>query len=108
MLKIAALCETHAVGLVPHFTGPISLAALVHVLCALPVPALMEIAGPAPKQPPHLLSGCDFHDGKLWPVAKPGLGVEFDPDGAQMVAEITEHYAPIPMYHRPDGSVTNW
>ncbi len=29
-MKIAALCETHYVGLVPHFTGPISEAALVH------------------------------------------------------------------------------
>jgi signal transduction histidine kinase len=44
-MKIAALCETHYVGLVPHFTGPVALAALVHVLSALPVPALMEIAG---------------------------------------------------------------
>jgi L-alanine-DL-glutamate epimerase-like enolase superfamily enzyme len=108
MIKIAALCETHAVGLVPHFTGPIALAALVHVMCAQPVPAMMEIAGPAPKQPPHLPQGCDFHDGKLWPAARPGLGVEFDPAGAQLVAEISEHYAPIPMYHRPDGSFTNW
>src|SRR5215510_12668507 len=28
--KIAAMCETHYVGLVPHFTGPISEAAMVH------------------------------------------------------------------------------
>ena len=32
MLKIAAICETHFVGIVPHFTGPISTAALVHSL----------------------------------------------------------------------------
>ena len=30
MLKIAALCETHFVGIVPHFTGPIATAALVN------------------------------------------------------------------------------
>src|SRR5262249_39093387 len=29
-MKIAALCETHYVGLIPHFTGPVSEAALVH------------------------------------------------------------------------------
>ena len=48
-LKIAALCETHYVGMVPHFTGPISVAALVHVLASQPVPALMEIGGAGPE-----------------------------------------------------------
>ena len=107
-LKIAAICETHYVGLVPHFTGPISLAALVHVLGALPVPALMEIAGGEPKLPPHLSLGCTFREGKLWPEARPGLGVEFDPAGAELVQEVTERFAPIPTYRRPDGSITNW
>ena len=107
-LKIAALCETHYVGLVPHFTGPVSLAALVHVLSSLPVPVLMEIGGPAPKLPPHLTQGAAFRDGKLWPTAQPGLGVEIDPSGAELISEITEHSAPIPMFRRPDGSFTNW
>ncbi len=108
LVKIAALCETHYIGLIPHFTGPIALAALVHVLCSQPSPALVEIAGASPKQPPHLPEGCVFRDGKLWPAERPGLGVSFDPSGADLVAEITEHTAPIPMYHRPDGSITNW
>ena len=30
--KIASMCETHYVGMIPHFTGPASTAALVHVL----------------------------------------------------------------------------
>ena len=30
MMKIAAICETHFVGIVPHFTGPIATAALVN------------------------------------------------------------------------------
>jgi galactonate dehydratase len=107
-MKIAALCETHSIGMVPHFTGPVALAALVHVLCALPMPAVAEIAGPAPKLPSHLTQGCTFRDGKLWPEARPGLGVEFDPANADLVAEITEHNAPIPTYRRPDGSYTNW
>lgn len=108
MMKIAALCETHSVGLAPHFTGPIALAALVHVLCAVPVPALMEIAWGAPKQPPHVARGVTFSNGKLWPEARPGLGIDFDPAGADLVSEISEHNAPIPMYRRPDGSYTNW
>ncbi len=107
-MKIAALCETHYVGLVPHFTGPISLAAVVHALCALTVPAVAEVVGEGPKTPPHLLQGCTFRDGKLWPVARQGLGVEFDPAGAELVSEISEHFAPIPTYRRPDGSFTNW
>ncbi|MEP7358352.1 MAG: mandelate racemase/muconate lactonizing enzyme family protein [Anaerolineales bacterium] len=107
-VKIMALCETHYVGLVPHFTGPISLAALTQVLAAWPGPALMEIAGAAPRQPAHLPRGVDFHDGKLWPASLPGLGVEFDPAGADLVGEITERSAPIPQLRRPDGSYTNW
>ncbi len=37
MVKILALCETHAVGIVPHFTGPLSTAALVN--CFRPIPS---------------------------------------------------------------------
>jgi len=108
MVKIAALCETHYVGMIPHFTGPISVAALVHVMGSQPVPALMEIGGAAPKLPSHLKQASTFRDGKLWPVDQPGLGVEFDPSGADLISEITERSAPIPMYRRPDGSITNW
>ncbi len=107
-VKIAALCETHYVGMVPHFTGPISLAALGHVLAALPVPVLMEVVGTGPKQAPHILQGAVFQDGKLWPQSRPGLGVEIDPDEAELVGEVTEPYAPIPVYRRADGSYTNW
>ena len=107
-MKIAALCETHYVGMLPHFTGPIGLAALVQVLCALPVPVVMEITGAGPKLPPHLKQGCTFKNGKLWPEAQPGLGVEFDPAAADLVGEVSEQHAPIPTYRRPDGSFTNW
>jgi L-alanine-DL-glutamate epimerase-like enolase superfamily enzyme len=106
--KIAALCETHYVGLIPHFTGPVAVAALVHALCAFPGPAVQEVVGAGPTPPPHLTVGCDFRDGKLWPNARPGLGVEFDPSGAEQILEVTERYAPLPLFHRPDGSLTNW
>ena len=105
-MKIATLCETHNVGLIPHATGPISVAALTHTLGAFSGPVLME-CGNLPK-PAHLPQGADFHNGKLWPRDAPGLGVEFDPKGLEVLAEITERSAPIPIYHRPDGSITNW
>ncbi len=107
-LKIAALCETHYVGMIPHFTGPVSAAALVHVLCALPVSVLMEVGGNGLYTYAHMAQSYTFRDGKLRPEARPGLGVEFDPAGAELAVEITERYAPIPLFHRPDGSLTNW
>ena len=42
MMKIAAICETHFVGIVPHFTGPIATAALVNCLGTFSGPVLME------------------------------------------------------------------
>jgi L-alanine-DL-glutamate epimerase-like enolase superfamily enzyme len=107
-MKIAALCETHTVGLIPHFTGPVSLAALVHALSVFSGPVLMEISGAGPQRLPHLPQSYDFRNGKLWPNTRPGLGVEFDPKAAEMIGEFTAHYAPIPRLNRPDGSMTNW
>jgi len=107
-MKQAAICETHYVGLVPHFTGPLAEAALVHCLCASSGPAIMEMRGKGDLAPPHLSEYYDFRKGKLYPVNKPGLGVEFDPSQAQLVSEITERERPIPLHRRPDGSVTNW
>ena len=105
-MKIAALCETHNVGMIPHGTGPISVAALTHTLGAFSGPVLMEC--PGLPQPAYLPQGAEFHNGKLWPRDAPGLGVEFEPKGVDLLAEITERSAPIPLYRRPDGSITNW
>ena len=44
----------------------------------------------------------------MYPNRRPGLGVDFDPSQAQLVLEVTENSRPTPMYHRPDGSLTNW
>src|SRR4030095_1804571 len=42
MMKIAALCETHTVGIVPHFTGPIATGALVNFLSTFSGPVMFE------------------------------------------------------------------
>ena len=106
--KLAAICEAHYVGLIPHFTGPVSEAALVHCCGVFSGPALMEMTGAGPRQEPHLPQCLDFKNGKLWPNERPGLGVTFDPSKAKQIAEVTERSAPVPMFHRPDGSITNW
>ena len=107
-MKLAALCETHYVGLIPHFTGPVSEAALVHCCAALSGPVIMEMTGKDSKVHPHLPVHYDFRNGKMWPNSRPGLGVEFDASRAALELEVTEHSRPIPLLERPDGSITNW
>ena len=106
--KIAALCETHYVGLVPHFTGPISEAAMVHCSAAFAGPVLMEMVMGGTREWPYLKSSYDLKDGKLWPNERPGVGVEVDTSKLQLIGDFQEAYAPIPMIRRPDGSYTNW
>jgi galactonate dehydratase len=108
MMKIAALCETHFVGIVPHFTGPIATAALVNSLGTFSGPVLMEYnyQGSTLDYLPKCL---DFKDGKLYPNDRPGLGVELDMRLLTQIAEITEPVtARAQTYFRPDGSITNW
>jgi L-alanine-DL-glutamate epimerase-like enolase superfamily enzyme len=107
-MKIQALCETHYVGLIPHFTGPVSEAALVHACSVFSGPALMEMTGDGHHSYPHLPECYDFRNGKMWPNRRPGLGVTLDTKPLQLVAEITERKRTNPMFQRPDGSITNW
>ncbi|MFQ5929212.1 MAG: mandelate racemase/muconate lactonizing enzyme family protein [Acidobacteriota bacterium] len=107
-MKLAALCETHYVGLVPHFTGPVSTAALAHVCGAFSGPVLMEMRRAGPGEEPHLPQHFDFRNGKVWPNTRPGLGIEFRPSRAQLLVEVIERARPIRIFRRPDGSITNW
>ena len=108
MMKIASLCETHFVGIVPHFTGPIATAALVNCLGTYSGPVLMEYNYQG-RTLPHLPVCLDFKDGKLYPNERHGLGVELDLKQLTQIAEITEPVtARAQTYFRPDGSITNW
>lgn len=107
MLKIAALCETHAVGIVPHFTGSISTAALVHALGPFSGPVLVEI-GQNRTLPDHISEGLDFRRGKLWPNGRPGLGVTLNMARLTPVTTISDPGPPRPIYFRPDGSQSSW
>lgn len=107
-IKIASLCETQFVGLIPHFTGPVSEAALVHLCGVFPGPALMEMLGKGEQQWSYLTQSYDFRAGRLYPNQRPGLGVEVDTKRLELILDITEHYAPMPMNRRPDGTPTSW
>ncbi|BDC51170.1 galactonate dehydratase [Bryobacterales bacterium F-183] len=106
--KIAAICETHYCGLVPHFTGPISEAAMVHCCAVFSGPALMEMVMGGTRPWPYLKSHYDLKNGKLWPNDRPGLGVEVDTSKLQQIGDYREAYSLTPMLRRPDGSLTNW
>jgi L-alanine-DL-glutamate epimerase-like enolase superfamily enzyme len=108
MMKIAALCETHFVGIVPHFTGPIATAALVNCLSTFSGPVLMEYNFQG-KTLPHLPVCLDFKEGKLYPNERPGLGVELDMKPLTQLLEVTKYDTNrAQTYFRPDGSITNW
>jgi galactonate dehydratase len=108
MMKIAAICETHFVGIVPHFTGPVATAALVNCLSTYSGPVLMEYNYQG-RTLPHLPVCLDFKEGKLYPNERPGLGVELDMKALTLVTEITQPVtARAQTYFRPDGSITNW
>lgn len=106
MMKIAALCETHAVGIVPHFTGPVSTAALVNSMSTFTGPVLMEYNYGG--RPIDYLPQClDFRNGKLYPNERPGLGVTADMSRLTLIGEVTQP-GRRNVYFRPDGSLTHW
>jgi L-alanine-DL-glutamate epimerase-like enolase superfamily enzyme len=106
MMKIAAICETHAVGIIPHFTGPIATAALVNCLSTFPGPVIMEYNyGGRPIK--HLSECLDFKDGKALMNDRPGLGATLDMAQLTQIGEITEA-GRRNVFFRPDGSLTHW
>ncbi|QRQ99529.1 mandelate racemase/muconate lactonizing enzyme family protein [Dyadobacter sandarakinus] len=109
--KLASMCETHYVGMIPHFTGPLATATLVHVLgSSSPARALMELGGGEPERPPYFNEDfINFKNGKLYLNDAPGLGVRFDPKKATFVLEVKEKTKfPHPILKAPDGSIHNW
>jgi len=106
MMKIAAICETHAVGIVPHFTGPVATAALVNCLSTFPGPVMMEYNYGG--RPIDYLPEClDFNQGKAYRNDRPGLGVRIEPKLLKQVGEVTTP-GRSNLFLRPDGSLTHW
>ena len=106
MLKIMAMCDTHKVGLMPHFTAPIGTAGHMHTLMAFPGQVLMEYnRGTQPL--PYLPEFLELRNGKVWPNDRPGLGVTIDEKALTFVEEMTQGFPGI-THRRPDGSLTHW
>ena len=106
MMKIAAICETHAVGIVPHFTGPVATAALVNCLSTFPGPVIMEYNyGGRPIA--HLPECLDFKNGKALMNDRPGLGVTADLTKCKLLRDVTTEGRKN-VFFRPDGSLTHW
>jgi L-alanine-DL-glutamate epimerase-like enolase superfamily enzyme len=109
--KIASMCETHYVGMIPHFTGPLSTAALVHVMgSSSPTRCMLELAGGQTEKPAYFNEDYILFDkGKLFLNPNPGLGVKFDPKKATFVMEVVEKTKfPHPILQSKDGSVHGW
>lgn len=109
--KIASMCETHYVGMIPHFTGPLATAALVHVLgSSSPSRCLIEFAGGTFEKPPYFNEDYMlFRDGKVYLNPAPGLGVKFDPKKADFLFEVnTKTKYPHPILQSKDGSWHGW
>lgn len=107
-MKIAAMCEAHNIGLIPHFTGPIATATLVHCVAATSTPALMEMSGGGRRVWPYLNNSYDFRNGRLEINDRPGIGCDVDFAKLELLGDYAERYAPIKTLQRKDGSYTNW
>jgi len=105
-MKIAALCNAHHVGVVPHFTAPMATAAVSHCLFATSGPIINEMNRGG--LPDYMNESYTLEDGKLWPNDRPGIGASFHEDRVNLISEIDEArteglYQGEP-YERPDGS----
>ncbi|MEO5593679.1 MAG: mandelate racemase/muconate lactonizing enzyme family protein [Chitinophagaceae bacterium] len=107
--KLAAMCETHYVGMIPHGTGPLSMAALVHVLGSASPARCMYEGGEASTAAYFNEDLVIFKNGKLYLNPAPGLGVKFNPKKADFIMEIKEKTKyPHPVLQSPDGAIHNW
>jgi galactonate dehydratase len=106
MLKVMAMCDTHKVGIVPHFTSPIGTAGHLHTMMSFPGQVLMEY-NYGERQVDYLPEFLECRNGKVWPNDRPGLGVTVDVKQLTFVEEFTTA-APGPTYRRPDGSLSHW
>jgi len=97
--------------MIRHFTGPLSTAALVHLLgSSSPSRCLMELAVGEPGRPDYYNEDyLNFEKGKLYLNPSSGPGVKFNPKKAEFVIEVTAKTKyPHPILHSSDRAIHNW
>ena len=105
--KIAGWCETHFIDIAVHNPiGPVSTAACLHLNLATPNMLVQEL----PRRPGEsladvIVSQHRWEDGWLIASDAPGLGLEVDWEG---LARYPFTHENLPLFHREDGSFTNW
>ncbi|MFG1955308.1 mandelate racemase/muconate lactonizing enzyme family protein [Micromonospora sp. NPDC048830] len=105
--KIAAMAEVHHVNLATHNPlGPVTAAASAHLNLVLPNVSVQEQPWPELAPSPVITAGPVLTPGRIRPAERPGLGVELDLAAARRLDQ--RGPAPLPVYHRRDGSFTNW
>ena len=101
-------CETHYIDIATHNPiGPVSTAACLHLNLATPNMLLQEL----PRRPGESLADVirsehRWENGWLYASDAPGLGLEVDWDG--LVANYPFEHEAFPIFHKADGSLTNW
>ncbi|MEU4643498.1 mandelate racemase/muconate lactonizing enzyme family protein [Micromonospora sp. NPDC023814] len=105
--KIAAMAEVHHINLATHNPlGPVTAAASAHLNLVLPNVSVQEQPWPEFPPSPVLTAGPVLTPGRIRPAERPGLGIELDLAAARRLDPGGP--APLPVYHRRDGSFTNW
>ncbi|MER7333844.1 MULTISPECIES: mandelate racemase/muconate lactonizing enzyme family protein [unclassified Micromonospora] len=105
--KIAAMAEVHHINLATHNPlGPVTAAASAHLNLVLPNVSVQEQPWPEFPPSPVLTAGPVLAPGRIRPAERPGLGIELDLAAARRLDHAGP--APLPVYHRRDGSFTNW
>lgn len=110
-MKVAAMCETNYIDLMPHNPlGPVCTAASIHFAAAIPNFAWLEYNRskfrPAPQIELDLFPTAPTLTGAFFPVLEtPGIGIEVD---EKLLTRDEFKYWNPPILRRRDGSFTNW
>jgi galactonate dehydratase len=104
--KLAGWCETHYIEQVPHNPlGPVSTAACLHFDLSTPLFAVQELTWRPGVLGDVVRTDMRLEGGNLYSGGSPGLGVELDESA---ISDLPFQLPGLRIYHRADGSVSDW